>query len=300
MQIIPLSEGAFTIDKSKRFVPFDTATDDLQQRPIGSLLVEVQPFALITSEDIIVIDTGLGFQKDGQLQLHYNLRQAGIEPEKVTKVLMSHLHKDHAGGISGDRSAASAEREGAASAEVAQSRAGGGSTAAAQAAFSPSALSTGEPAFAGAQASGGLSVHPSALALPNATYYVQRRELDYAFEKGPTSYMPDELGILKTSPKVVFLDNDQGIIEGYIRYEVTGAHCPWHQAFWIVDGGETAFFGGDVAPQLQQMKSRFIAKYDYDGKKAMAYRQEWWQRGQQDGWTFLFYHDVQTPVFSWK
>ena len=58
----------------------------------------------------------------------------------------------------------------------------------------------------------------------------------------------------------------------------TGAHCPWHQAFWVVDGGETAFFGGDVAPQLQQMKSRFVAKYDFDGKRAMELRREWWER----------------------
>jgi hypothetical protein len=68
--------------------------------------------------------------------------------------------------------------------------------------------------------------------------------------------------------------------------------------FWIVDGGETTFFGGDVAPQLQQMKSRFVAKYDYDGKLAMELRQEWWSKGQEEGWTFLFYHDVKTPVFK--
>jgi glyoxylase-like metal-dependent hydrolase (beta-lactamase superfamily II) len=51
------------------------------------------------TDDILVIDTGLGFEKDGQLQIHSNLWQAGIDPAKVTKVLMSHLHKDHAGGI---------------------------------------------------------------------------------------------------------------------------------------------------------------------------------------------------------
>ena len=60
MKIIPLSEGSFTIDKTKLFVPFNTAMDDLQQRPIGSLLVEVQPFVVITSEDILLLDTGLG------------------------------------------------------------------------------------------------------------------------------------------------------------------------------------------------------------------------------------------------
>jgi glyoxylase-like metal-dependent hydrolase (beta-lactamase superfamily II) len=245
MQIIPLSEGAFTIDKSKRFVPFDLRTDDLQQRPTGSLLVEIQPFAVITSEDILVLDTGLGFRRDGVLQIHTNLLAAGIDPARVTKVLMSHLHKDHAGGVSGDCGDGAANRS---------------------------------------------------LSFPNAQYYIQRKELEYAFEKGPTSYIPEELECLRHSRQVVFLDGD-GIIDGYIRYTVTGAHCPWHQVFTVVDGGETVFFGGDVAPQLQQMKSRFVAKYDYDGKKAMELRQQWWERGQAEGWTFLFYHDVKTPIF---
>jgi glyoxylase-like metal-dependent hydrolase (beta-lactamase superfamily II) len=246
MQVIPLSEGAFTIDKSKKFIPFDLESDDLQQRPTGSLLVEVQPFAVITTEDILVLDTGLGFEQDGMLQIHQNLRKAGIDPARVTKVLMSHLHKDHAGGLSGDCGDGAGNRP---------------------------------------------------LSFPNARYYVQKRELEYAFEKGPTSYITDELECLRTSPQVEFLDGD-GVIDGYIKYTVTGAHCPFHQAFWIVDGGETVFFGGDVAPQLQQMKSRFVAKYDYDGKKAMELRQQWWEQGQREGWTFLFYHDVKTPTFS--
>jgi glyoxylase-like metal-dependent hydrolase (beta-lactamase superfamily II) len=238
MKIIPLSEGAFTIDKTKLFVPFDIGQDDLQQRPVGSLLVEVQPFSVVTADDVLVIDTGLGFEKDGKLQLHGNLEKAGIDPGKVTRVLLSHLHKDHAGGI----------------------------------------------------CPGGR------MAFPNARYYVQRRELEYAYEKGPASYLTEELECLKTSPQVVFLDGD-GVLDGYIRYRVTGAHCPWHQVFWIVDGGETVFFGGDVAPQLQQMKSRFMAKYDYDGKRAMELRQEWWEQGRAGGWTFLFYHDVKVPVW---
>jgi glyoxylase-like metal-dependent hydrolase (beta-lactamase superfamily II) len=282
MQIIPLSEGAFTIDKTKRFIPFDPETEDLQQRSTGSLLVEVQPFAVITTEDILVLDTGLGFRQDGVLQLHRNLRRAGIEPARVTKVLMSHLHKDHAGGISGDCSGTVS---------------GGG----------PAAPDGREMVSDGREtASGGGSAAPGReraspggqqLSFPNASYYIQRKELDYAFEKGMPSYIPEELECLKGSPRVVLLDGD-GVIDGYIKYQMTGAHCPWHQVFWIVDGGETAFFGGDVAPQLQQMKSRLVAKYDYDGKKAMELRQQWWQRGQSEGWTFLFYHDVKTPLFS--
>ena len=102
MKIVALSEGSFTIDKTKLFVPFDDAKDELQQRPVGSLLVEIQPFIVITSKDVLLLDAGLGFNDKGsdKMQLHFNLEKAGIKPEEVTKVLLSHLHKDHAGGIS--------------------------------------------------------------------------------------------------------------------------------------------------------------------------------------------------------
>lgn len=244
MKIIPLSEGSFTIDKSKLFVPFDLDKDDLQKRSNGSLLVEVQPFVLITSEDIILIDAGLGFEKNGTMQIHQNLMDNGINPSAVTKVLLSHLHKDHAGGIAK-----------------------------------------------------GPNEEEQKLAFPTAKYYVQRKEFEFAFQKGFPSYITDELTILQNNPQVEWLDGN-GILNSYIKYEITGAHSPFHQVFWVIDGGTTAFFGGDDAPQLQQMKSKFIAKYDYDGKKCMELRQQWWQEGREKGWTFMFYHDVKTPIYS--
>jgi glyoxylase-like metal-dependent hydrolase (beta-lactamase superfamily II) len=245
MKIIPLSEGAFTVDRSKKFVPFNTTTDDLQQRAAGSLLVEVQPFVIVTSKDVLLLDTGLGFEENGILHLHQNLIAAGIQPTSVTKVLMSHLHKDHSGGIS-KKNASSNLYE---------------------------------------------------ISFPNATYYLQKKELDFAFEKGFPSYITDELEILKSAPNIILLDGD-GILDNYIRYEMTGAHCPYHQVFWIEENNEKIFFGGDVAPQLQQMKSRFIAKYDYDGKKCMELRKQWWQQGEKEKWTFLFYHDIRTPIYT--
>ncbi len=102
MQIIPLSEGTFTVDKTKRFVPFNENEHQLQDRPSGSLLVEIQPFVVVTSKDILLLDTGLGFKKDNKLQLHRNLISNNIDPSGITKVLLTHLHKDHAGGISNE------------------------------------------------------------------------------------------------------------------------------------------------------------------------------------------------------
>ena len=41
MKIIPLSEGTFTIDQTKKFIPFDESAEDLKARPAGSLLVRL-------------------------------------------------------------------------------------------------------------------------------------------------------------------------------------------------------------------------------------------------------------------
>lgn len=244
MKIFPLSEGSFTIDQTKLFVPFSVSQDDLQKRTTGSLLVEVQPFVVITSKDILLLDTGLGFSVEGKLQIYKNLEENNISPEHITKVLLTHLHKDHAGAV-------------------------------------------------GIKDKLG---HYS-LAFPNATYYLPKDELDYGFEKGFPSYISEEIDILQNNNKAVLLD-ESGDLDNYIHYELAGGHSPFHYVYWITEEDQIIFFGGDVAPQLQQMKSRLIAKYDYNGKRSMELRQKWWQQGQEEKWTFLFYHDVKTPIYK--
>lgn len=237
---IPLSEGSFTIDKTKLFVPFDEEKDDLQERSAGSLLVEIQPFLVVTTKDILLLDAGLGFEKEGELQLHANIKKAGYHPNDVTKVLMTHLHKDHAGGLTYRDNIR--------------------------------------------------------LSFSNATYYIQKRELDFALSTEAPSFLSEELQPLLRSSQLELLNTDEGIIDGYIHYQVTGGHSPYHQVFWIKENGETIFFGGDVAPQLHQMKIRYKTKYDYDPQKALDLRQQWWKEGQKEGWKFLFYHDIKTPI----
>jgi hypothetical protein len=97
---------------------------------------------------------------------------------------------------------------------------------------------------------------------------------------------------------VSWLTEDEGVIDNLIHFQLTAGHSLYHQAAWIKEQGEILFFGGDVAPQLQQMKSRFVAKYDLDGKTSMQWRQKWWEQGQQEGWKFAFYHDLKTPTYQ--
>lgn len=245
MRIYPLSEGSFTIDQTKVFVPFNTHTENLQHRPKGSILVEIQPFVVVTEKDIILLDTGLGyFNSAGILQIHANLMAIGIDPSSITKVFLSHLHKDHAGG-----------------------------------------LSYVNP------------IHKERfISFPYATHYIQKREFEFAMAGGKTSYVENQIEILQDFSKVIWLEEEEGSIDNYIHYKMTSGHSNYHQVCWIKENNETIFFGGDEAPQLQQMKSKFIAKYDMDGKKAMQWRQQWWEEAKTAHWEFAFYHDIQYPT----
>ena len=243
-QIFPLSEGEFTVGHDKQFVRFNATEDELNDRPVGSLHVEVQPFLVVTGSDIIVLDTGLGFKTSaGKLQIHENLRKHGYEPEAVTKVLLSHLHKDHAGCL----------------------------------------VYTDDNGLV-------------KTTFPAAAYYIYRPEADYALKTGYPSYFIKDIEPLLGSGQVTWLDGEEGFIDDYIKYMHSGGHCPEHIVFLIDDGVDKIFYGGDEAPQLKQMKVRYIAKYDYDGKKALALREQYAARGRAEGWQFLFYHDVKSAV----
>ena len=170
----------------------------------------------------------------------------GINPSSVTKVFLSHLHKDHAGGIS--------------------------------------------------------YVHPTHqerfISFPYAKYYVQKREFEAVMENSKDLNLRAQIEPLANFSGVQWLKEEQGIIDDLIQYQMTGGHSPFHQVAWLKENEEIIFFGADVAPQLQQMKSRFVAKYDLDGKKSMEFRQQWWQQGAQEKWTFAFYHDIQQPTHT--
>lgn len=235
-QIHALSEGTFTVGRDKVFYAFDEENEQLNDRSIGSLLVEVQPFVIVNERDIILLDTGLGFNiPGGGHQLSENLFALGIQPQDVTKVLMSHLHKDHAGGL--------------------------------------------DPAL-----------------FSQADIYVYRPEYGFAMETGFPSYYTEELLALEQCDRVHWLEGERGTIDGYIHFEHTGGHSPQHVVYKIESEEGTIFFGGDEAPQYKQMKMKYVAKYDFDGKKAMELRAKWAEEGAREGWRFLFYHDVKMPL----
>lgn len=235
MKVFALYEGTYSVDQSKKFIPFNPAIHSHSDRP-GSLFINVQPFLVDTGKELILLDAGLGFTgDDGELLLHRNIREKGYDPGDVSKVLMSHLHFDHSGGMVQNR------------------------------------YGRYEPSF------------------PQAEYYVQREEFEHALVKPSRSYYKPMLEAMQRSGNLVFLEGS-GNIDSNIKYELTGAHSEFHQVFLLDLVGASYFFGGDVLPEPEQLQRKFMAKYDFDGRKAMELRQEYGLKAAQEGWICLFYH----------
>ena len=67
----------------------------------GRIHLSIQPLLVRDGERVVLIDAGAGGQMGTDGKLLASLRAAGVEPEQVTDVLISHAHGDHVGGLVG-------------------------------------------------------------------------------------------------------------------------------------------------------------------------------------------------------
>ena len=75
MKIFALGEGSYSVDATKKFIPFNPETDNFKDRP-ASLFIHVNPFLVQTDTDLILLDTGLGYKDTrDELFLHQHIRR---------------------------------------------------------------------------------------------------------------------------------------------------------------------------------------------------------------------------------
>ncbi len=239
MKIIPIKEGNFIADQSKNFKILEGNQDS------KGIKMSIQPFLIITKNDYILLDTGVGWKNnEGELIINEVLEKENIQNTQITKVLLSHLHKDHINGT------------------LARTDSGFESN------------------------------------FPNAKIYIQKRELDFAFEsRGNPSFDFEILEALIQQPNIVWMDDDQGKINE-IYYEVVGGHTPFLQVFKIVENNEIAFYGADNLPQESYLKYHVAYKSDFDGKKAMQLRIKWQKEAIENNWKILLYHDLEKSILQ--
>lgn len=95
MKIIPLKEGNFSASKTKDFTLLTEENFD----KVGGIKMSVQPFLIITENDHILLDAGIGWKNESETTVISEiLKRENIHPDQITKLLLSHLHKDHIEG----------------------------------------------------------------------------------------------------------------------------------------------------------------------------------------------------------
>lgn len=98
MKIIPLNEGIFTVTKDKIFT--EIQRDEVETTDPQLLKMGVCPFLIVLpNNELVLFDAGTGYIKNDQIVLLQRIKEAGYQPEQVSKVILSHLHKDHIEGL---------------------------------------------------------------------------------------------------------------------------------------------------------------------------------------------------------
>jgi glyoxylase-like metal-dependent hydrolase (beta-lactamase superfamily II) len=136
------------------------------------------------------------------------------------------------------------------------------------------------------------------LAFPNATYVVQKNELEFARhpnERTRASYLPPNFEPVAAAGKWKLIDGDLEILPG-IRSRLTPGHIPWHQSVVVESGGETAIFLADVIPTAAHLPLAYIMGYDLEPLRTLESKRSLYRDAVAGGWWFIFEHDAEVAM----
>ena len=135
---------------------------------------------------------------------------------------------------------------------------------------------------------------------PNATYVVQRGELEFARntnERTRASYLPHNFEPIATAARWRLVEGDGEILPG-ISVRLTPGHVPFHQAVLIQDSGETAVFVGDLFPTTAHLPLPWIMGYDLEPLRTLESKRALLADAIRGGWRMIFEHDPRV-LMGW-
>ncbi len=133
---------------------------------------------------------------------------------------------------------------------------------------------------------------------PNATYVVQRGELEFARhtnERTRASYLPHNFEPIAAAGRWRLLEGEGEVLPG-ISVRLTPGHVPYHQAVLVQSGGETAAFLADLIPTTAHLPLPWIMGYDLEPLRTLESKRALLRDAIAHGWKLVFEHDPQVAV----
>ena len=132
----------------------------------------------------------------------------------------------------------------------------------------------------------------------NATYVVQRGELDFARrtnERTRASYLPPNFEPIAAAGRWQLLEGDVEVLPG-ISVRLTPGHVPFHQAVLVQSAGETAAFIADLVPTTAHLPLPWIMGYDLEPLRTLESKRALLRDAAEGGWRLVFEHDPRDRV----
>lgn len=133
---------------------------------------------------------------------------------------------------------------------------------------------------------------------PNATYFCQAGELEYAKNPDPRSkgsYLKHNWEPLETAGQLQTISGNQEIVPG-IEGFVTGGHTRDHQIIKIHSEDKTACFLADLVPMSSHLRTPYVMGYDLFPKQTMELKPQVLKQAQEENWLLFFEHDPEVQA----
>lgn len=208
-----------------------------------------------------------------------SLKKLGVDPSEITKVILSHLHFDHAGGLLP---------------HYEEQLKGNDSLV-----FPNAEIVVGREAWDRA-----LKPHPRDRAsfIPGLT--------DKILKTGRLKIIDADLDSVQTSAGVFNIQSSsERLLNGHIRFEFTSGHTPGHMHTILSgcngnsssgDTARTVFFAGDLVPGRAWIHVPITMGYDRYAEQVIDEKSEVYKEALPEHWMMFFTHDHAVAAASLK
>jgi len=132
---------------------------------------------------------------------------------------------------------------------------------------------------------------------PNAKYYVQRGEWEYAqraSERDRISYISDNYNPLVESGQMELIDGARELLPG-VSVDVYPGHTQYLQAVNVESNGKRASYVSDLIPTIAHLDIAWGMAFDLFPLDILASKKRFYARAVPEDWLVIFTHDPKTP-----
>ncbi|HEY9679331.1 MAG TPA: MBL fold metallo-hydrolase [Drouetiella sp.] len=132
---------------------------------------------------------------------------------------------------------------------------------------------------------------------PNAKYYVQKGEWEFAHNANPrarASYRADDYEPLNAAGKIVFMEGDTEVVPG-VWAKLTGGHTSHHQIVYFESQGQKGAFFADLIPTKSHVMPPWVMGYDHFPLASCDQKTKWLADADKENWLIVFDHEYEVP-----